>query len=159
MMRESGWSKISDQIDDDLRKVCVGAATTMYVHLADRDDSSKDSGSPLASGHYSASMRIGINRSVADVAQEDGLYDYPSSSQHQFSAHNLHPPTIAPTPMSAVKSWLRPFKLGDAIHISNASAYALQIEKGRRGKYGSWQKPRGVFLTTLDKLFRQNGWV
>jgi hypothetical protein len=103
-------------------------------------------------------MRIGLNAPNVSVAPIDRGYVYPRPSVHKYSVHNLPAPTIRSTPSSVVTAWLRPFRLGQTIYISNSTSYAITIEDGRRGKNGSWQKPRGVFLTTLDKLFRQQGW-
>lgn len=157
-VREKGWGALSNQTESDVRAVCVDAAFAMFVHLADRADGSEDSGSPLASGHYSASMRIGINQPDTSVAPSDGDYKYPTPEQHQHNAGALPRPTIPRVSRQQIRSWLRPFRLGDTIILSNSADYAGVIEDGRRGKKGSWQKPRGVFLPTLDKLFQQKGW-
>lgn len=130
----------------------------MYETIVDRDDTSVDSGSPLASGHYSASTRIGLDSPNTSVAPIDSSYNYPSPEVHKYSVYNLPRPTIRATPSSVVTAWLRPFRLGQTIYISNASAYAVTIERGRRGKNGSWQKPRGVYLSSLNKLFHSQGW-
>lgn len=157
-VREKGWSALAGQTENELRGIYVGAATAMFMALADRDDTSKGSGSPLASGHYSASMRIGINAADTSVARVDDAYEYPMPSKHLYNTGNLPRPTIPGVARTQVRAWLRGFKLGDRIHFSNSAEYAGVIEKGRRGKDGSWQKPMGVLLPTLDKLFQQKGW-
>lgn len=158
MIRTSGWNTLSRDIEKEVTGIFRGAALVMYDSLADRDGSGPDGGSPLASGHYSASFRVGLNGVDATTAREPTEYDYPPPEIHKYNAWNLPSPVIRPTPRSVVKTWLRPFKLGDTIHISNSTAYAVVIESGRRGKRGSWQRPHGVILPTLDKLFQQNGW-
>lgn len=158
MIRQAGWSTLGRDTEREITEIFRGAAHSMYDHLADRDDSSTDSGSPLASGHYSASMRIGLDAPDGSVAVRDRTYNYPSPQQHKYVASNLPRPTIPATPRGVVRNWLKPFKLGQTVYISNSTAYAIVIEDGRRGKKGSWQKPRGVFLSTLDKLFQQSGW-
>lgn len=159
MLRERGWRNLSDGIENDLRKIYSGAALTMYDRIADRDDSSDDAGSPLASGRFSASVRIGldtVDRTTAPDTRK--TYHYPPPSKHLYNRFNLPRPVLRSTPRSVVKAWLRPFKLGQTIHISNAVSYAITVEDGRRGKVGSWQKPKGVFKTTLAKLFQEKGW-
>lgn len=158
MLRQAGWSTLGRETEKEITDLFRGAAHAMYEHLADRDDSSKDSGSPLASGHYSASMRIGLDSPDTSVAPVDSNYNYPPPSRHKYSAYNLPRATVPETPKSVVRGWLAPFKLGQTVYISNSAAYAIVIEDGRRGKRGSWQKPRGVFVPTLDKLFQQQGW-
>ena len=158
MLRQHGWANIGRQVETDVTGVYRTAARQMYERLADPNDSSDDSGSPLASGHYAASMRIGLNAPDTSVARVDDAYAYPLPGRHQFNRWNLPRATIPGVPRSVVSRWLRPFRLGQTIYISNSSAYAIVIEDGRQGKQGSWQKPKGVFLTTLEKLFRQQGW-
>ena len=159
MIRVSGWSGLDASVRRDVTGIYRDAARLMFDSLADTDNSSLDSGAPLASGHYAASMRIGLNASDTSVAPIDSSYNYPSPAQHHYSRWNLPAPTIGPVASSTITNWLRPFKLGDIVYLSNSSAYAIVIENGRRGKNGSWQKPRGVFLPTLTKLFQQQGWM
>lgn len=158
MIRQRGWNTLAADVEREVTGIYRGAARAMYEHLADRDDTSTDSGSPLASGQYSASMRIGLGSADTSSAPKDRGYHYPSPDIHKYSVYNLPRPTIARTPRGVVDGWLRGFRLGQSIHISNATAYAIVLENGRRGKRGSWQKPKGIFQTTLDKLFAQSGW-
>ena len=157
-MIQTGWANHAAEMEREITGIYRDAAREMYLRLADRDDSSANSGSPLASGHYSASMRIGIGAPDTSVEQVDTGYHYPSAARHKFSVWNLPPPTISRTPMSVVRNWLSGYRLGDVVYISNSTSYAVVIEDGRIGKNGSWQKPRGVFLPTLDGLFAQQGW-
>lgn len=158
MVRQSGWATLAAAVEREVTTIFRGAAREMYVRLADRNNSSQTAGSPLASGHYSASMRIGIGAPDTSVADIDDTYHYPPAYRHKYSVWNLPRPTIQATPMSIVNGRLAPFRLGDIVYISNSAAYSVVIEDGRSGTRGSWQKPRGVFFTTLDDLFQQQGW-
>lgn len=159
-LRSQGWNNLATDIEREVSTIYRDAARVMYEQLAERDGTDPGSGSPLASGQYSASMRIGLDRTDMTSAPRDRGYHYPSPERHKYSGHNLPPATIRATPRSVVSAWLRPFRLSQhrQIVISNASAYAIVLEEGRRGKTGSWQRPKGIFLPTLDKLFAQNGW-
>lgn len=157
-LRENGWLRLADGVEKEARDIFANAALVMFERISDRDDTSLGSGSPLASGHYSASMRLGINASDATVARVDANYDYPKPSVHLYKVGLLPPPTIPGVKRGYAKAALAAFKLGDRVHISSSVDYAIIIEDGRIGKTGSWQKPIGVFLPTLDKLFQQKGW-
>lgn len=158
MLRVSGWSTLGAKIEREVTNTFRGHARLMYEAIADRDNDSKVAGSPIASGHYSANVRVGMNRADLTIGPRDRSYNYPSPRRHKYSRYNLPQATIQAPPRTVVTSWFAPFKLGDRVHISNATAYAVVIENGRQGKKGSWQKPRGVFKSTVDELIRQMGW-
>lgn len=157
VVRQTGWAKLSAGTEDDLAGIFRDAVRVMHAELADRDNTA-GTGSPLASGHFSASMRIGVGQADTSVAPVDHAYKYPKPSVHQYNAYNLPAPTIKPASKASVNAALKPFSVGQTVFISNSSEYAAIIEDGRKGLDGSWQRPRGVFLHTLDELFKRQGW-
>lgn len=96
-------------------------------------------GSPVASGRYASSIRVGINRIDPTTAPRDPSYKY---------QRPLRPRTIRNQPVSRIAALLRTWRLGDTIYISNSVPYARRIELGRH----SWQTPDGVFGPTVRRI-------
>lgn len=108
-----------------------------------RDVKTSGTGSPIASGRYVASFRLGINGIDTSSAPADPTYVY--------DRDNLAPRTIRNDAISSVAAKLRTFKLGDDIFISNSVPYVRRIEVGKH----SWQAPDGVFRPTVAKVMVQ----
>lgn len=114
-------------------------------------DSGGQGGSPVASGRYVASMRLGINAIDTSADAGDSAYDYPSAEKHQYQVGNLPGRTRRSVAAGRIAAKLRTFKLGDVILISNSVPYARRIEQDGH----SWQTPSGVFEVTVRAVARK----
>lgn len=101
-------------------------------------------GSPVASGRFAGSLRLGVNQIDRSVEPPDPNYRYPPGN----GPRPLPPRTIRNQPISRIAALLRTFRLGDTIYISNSVPYARRIETGGH----SWQTPDGAFGPTVRRL-------
>lgn len=118
-----------------------GFTQELYAELVKDAKDGGPGGSPVASGRFAASMRVGVNEIDTSTAPADPEYKYPPGS----GPRPLPPRTIRNVPASQVSAKLRRFKLGDRIYLSNSAPYSRRIETGR----WSWQTPDGVFGPTV----------
>lgn len=125
------------QAEEAIRSVALDAYTTLQ-----EDAKESDVGSPIASGRYVSSMRVGINQIDPSSEPEDPNYRYPTEGR------DLPPRTINNRAVARVSALLRTFKLGDTIFLSNSVPYARRIERDGH----SWQAPDGVFEPTFRKV-------
>lgn len=119
------------------------AALLMYSELT-YNIREEGHGSPVASGRYASSMRVGINQIDASTAPADPTYRYPKG----HGPRPLPDRTIKNTAVSRVAALLRTFKLGDTVYVSNSLPYSRKIEVGGH----SWQAPGGVFFPTVRRV-------
>lgn len=127
--------KVVAEATESIRSVALSA----YEDLQADVKAAGDHGSPVASGRYASSIRVGINAIDTSTAPADPQYVY---------ERPLNPRTINNNPVSRIAALLRTFKLGDTIYLSNSVPYARKIEVGRH----SWQAPEGVFEPTFRRL-------
>lgn len=127
-------------------------AQEFYADVVERSaDRSEPGGSPVASGRFAASWRVGLNSLDTSVAAKDPNYRYPSPDVHKYNPNNLPTRTRRNVAASAIAAKLRTFKLGDTIYISNALPYARRIEAAA----WSWQTPQGVLEVTARQIVRK----
>lgn len=105
-------------------------------------------GSPVASGRFAGSMRIGIGHVDTSTAPADPNYRYPHGAR---SRAQIPPRTIRNQTAQSVAAKLRGWKLGQEINISNSVPYVRRIEIGGH----SWQTPDGVFGVTVAHVLSQ----
>jgi len=129
----------------EAKEAITSVALDAYHSLQAPAHEAGEGGSPVASGRYTASMRVELNRIDPSAEPEDEGYDYPPAEVHKYNPRNLPRRTIANRPISRIAAKLRGFRLGDTIYISNSVPYVRRIEVGRH----SWQTPDGVFEVTV----------
>lgn len=134
------------KVVSEAKNAFIAVSQELYAELVERaQDKTEPGGSPVASGRYAASMRVGLNRIDSDTAPEDTNYKYPDASVHKYDADNLPRRTRTNVPASRIANLLRTLKLGDTIYFSNSVPYARRIEVDGH----SWQTPQGVFEPTV----------
>lgn len=137
--------KAEQRILSEAKNSIIAIGQELFAELVRRHADGGAGGSPVASGRFTASMRVGINAIDHSVAPRDPSYRYPSAEVHRYNADNLPKRTLRGVPASRVASALRAFKLGDTIFISNSLPYGPGIERSGH----SWQTREGVFETTV----------
>lgn len=138
----------SRQVIAEATETIRAAALELYSELTTaRRDAGGAFGSPVASGRYVASTRLGINQIDSSVEPRDPNYRYPPGR----GPRALPPRTIRNRAISSVAARLRTFKLGDTIYVSNSLPYSRRIEIGGH----SWQTPDGVFGPTVRNVQRK----
>lgn len=119
----------------------VAVAQEAYSELVKNAREAGPTGSPVASGRFAGSFRVGINQIDPSTEPRDPNYRYPPGT----GPRPLPPRTIRNQKAALIAAVLRKFKLGDTIFISNSVPYVRRIELGRH----SWQTPDGVFAPTM----------
>lgn len=122
-------------------------ALETYSELTTPISQAVEFGSPVASGRFVSSMRIGINQIDTTTSPPDPGYHYPAGK----GPRALPPRTIANNRISAASAKLQAFTLGDTVYITNSVPYVRRIEVGGH----SWQAPNGVFGPTVRNVIRK----
>lgn len=129
--------------DKFVRNAHIDLATALIEDVrTDSRSVSREYGSPVASGRFSASVRgeIGgagaLGRSADQPADPNYVWDLPR--------------TIPLPPIERLRARLKAFRVGQKIQVGNTLDYATDIEAGRSRK-----TPRGVYRVTTERFKRR----